>query len=184
MVERELSPQFPNRKGKYDAYPLKRMVATFDIRRNILQVSAHPEKTPVLMEAFSDALTGSRDNFEIRKPSLEQAIEAFAKPEVHKELEDNLIKIIELVLHRIPLRGNPSYMHLKGENLLETIKQLEDSDIHIIGTHLAELSEMTFECEENKRIKVNFKDNSREKTGDFAEEDEFKINQILSSWGV
>ncbi|MCJ7759886.1 hypothetical protein MUP59_01930 [Candidatus Bathyarchaeota archaeon] len=91
IVERKQSPQFPNRKGTYDAYPLRRMIATYDALRNIMQVSPHPEKTLVLMEVFSEALTGSKDNFEIRRPSPEQAAKSFANPHTHKELAENQI---------------------------------------------------------------------------------------------
>ncbi|MCJ7759887.1 hypothetical protein MUP59_01935 [Candidatus Bathyarchaeota archaeon] len=75
-------------------------------------------------------------------------------------------------------------MHIKGEDLFETIKLFDNSDIHIIGPELSKISEIMFECGEDRRIKINFRDGSHERTGYFTEDDEFKIDQILSSWGV
>lgn len=184
IVERQKSPKFPNRKGPYDAYPLRRMIATYDVAHKFLQVSAHSKNTPILIQALSEALTGSNDNFEIRKPSAEQAIKSFQDKDAQQQLIENQIRITEMLVKRVPWRGSPSFMHLKGEDLLETINQLDEAELPLIGKNLAILSQVKFEFENNRSLMINFENNQRDKTGDFTEEDEFKIYQILSSWGL
>lgn len=183
IVERKSSPQFPRRKGSYDSYPLRKMIFTYDVKNNVIQVSAHPEKTPELMHILSEVMTSNKDNFELRKPSAEQAIKAFSDKTVQKQLQKNNMRITEIILKKIRMKGNPSYMHIKGENLLETINQLKESEINIIGKNIADISEITFEFDK-KKYAINYETSKVVKTGDFNPEDEFKINQMLSTWGI
>lgn len=183
IVERKSSPQFPRRKGSYDSYPLRKMVFTYDLKNNIIQVSSHPEKTPKLIQILSEIMAGNAVNFEIRTPSAEQAMKSFQNEKVQKQLEDNNIKIIEITLKKIRMKGNPSFMNIKGENILETINQLKEAEINIIGKNIADISEITFEFDKKKYM-LNYETSKVVKTGDFSPEDEFKINQILSTWGA
>lgn len=183
IVERKSSPQFPRRKGSYDSYPLKKMVFTYDLKNNTVQVSSHPEKTPRLMQILSEVMTGNSENFEIRKPSADQAMKSFQSEKIQKQLQENNIKIIEIILKKIRMKGNPSYMHIKGENIIETINQLKEAEINIVGKNIADISEITFEFDK-KKYALNYETSKVVKTGDFSPEDEFKINQMLSTWGA
>jgi len=183
MVERKSSPQFPRRKGSYDSYPLKKMVFTYDLKSNTIQVSSHPEQTPKLIQILSEVMVGNNQNFEIRKPSAEQAMKSFQDEKVQKQLQENNIKIIEIILKKIRMKGNPSYMHIKGENILETINQLKDAEVNIVGKNIADISEITFEFDK-KKYTQNYETSKVVKTGDFNPEDEFKVKQILSTWGA
>lgn len=183
MVERKSAPQFPRRKGSYDSYPLRKMVFTYDTKNNSIQVSAHPQKTPRLMNILSGVMTDNENNFELRKPSAEQAIKSFSDERIQKQLQESNIRITEIILKKIRMKGNPSYMQMKGENLLETINQFKESDVNIVGKNIAEISEITFEFD-RKKYSLNYENSKVERTGDFTPDDEFKINQILSTWGI
>lgn len=184
IVERKPSPQFPHREGSYDAYPLRKMVATYDFEKKTFQVSSHPKKTPILMEAFSEALTGEKDSFEVRKPTVQKAVESLGDPKIQKQLAENNIAITELLLLKVPIDGNPSFMHLKGEDLFQTMNLFEKSDIHLIGNNLSKISMITFDFNREKSVTIHFTDGTWDKAGDFSHDDESKINKILESWGV
>ncbi len=183
VVERKKSPQYPHRKGSYDSYPLRRMVVTYDLKNNTMQISSHPTKTPKLIQILSEVLSNNPDNFQIRRPSAAEAIKSFENKKIQEQLQENNIRISEVKLKRIRMKGNPSFMHIKGENLLETINQLKESEINIVGKNIADVSEITFEFNK-KKYKINYENSKIEKTGDFTPDDESMINEILSSWGV
>lgn len=184
IVERKKSPQYPHRDGTYDAYPLGRMIVNYNIDNGTIQVSAQSKKIPSLVEALSETLTGTKNNFSIKSPSAAKAVKSLVSKQAQAELSQNQIRVVELILHRVPMRGNPSFFHLKGEDLLETILQLRDADINIIGENLSKLHSMTFEMPNKGRIAINFETGGHDRFGDFSNEDEIEVYRILSSWGI
>ena len=183
VVERKKSPEFPHRKGSYDSYPLRKMIVTYDVKSNTVQVSSHPTKTPQLMQILSEVMTNTKDNFDIRIPTASQAIKSFADKDVQKQLQENNVRISEIILKRIRMKGNPSYMRIQGENLIETINQFKDSEVNIVGKNISDISEITFEFDK-KKYKVNYETGKVEKSVDFTPDGEFKLREILSSWGA
>jgi len=184
IVERKESEGYPNREGPYDAFPLRRMTVTFDSQTQILQVSSHPSKTTSIVEAISQALTGDTSAFHPRIPSSTQAVEAFNDPKVVEELEKNGVRITEMKLRNIPLNGNPSYLHLQGENLLDTIKQFDEAGVPILGENLSEIESIAFEMEGSGKITVYYGNGKREITGEFSPEDLTTIESLISGWGA
>lgn len=184
IVERKESEGFPNREGSYDAFPLRRITLTFDSESQVLQISSHPSKTQAIVEALSKALTNAPDAFQPRIPSAHQAVEAFSDPKVEQDLEEHGVRITELKLLNIPLSGNPTYMHLRGENLLETAKQFDESGIPILGENRAEIESIAFEMEGSGKVTINYGNGKREVTGEFTPEQLATIESVISGWGA
>jgi hypothetical protein len=182
-VERNPSVKFPGRKGTHDDYPLKRVVATYDLKSKVLRVSALKGKAEQVVRSLSEALTGKEDFFEEDKPAMDKAPLLFTDKVLRDSIQEENFKVVDIVLLKLPLEGGVSRLHLEGDDLVETIAQFDKVGIPLIGQNLSEIALLTL-MYNKKRLTLDFIRGNTKTVGKFSEDELAKIGDILKRWGI
>lgn len=183
VKERKPSPEFPGRAGPFrEIYPESKMYVEYDIVEKKLKVSATKRAQEVL-EVFSTAILGKKDAIKIEKPKVEKIYENITKEDVRRQLQTENVKVTEIELAKLPMRGSPSYMQMKGNNLLETFDQFKEHKLPIFGKGLSELRTITVYIGKNK-VMIDYVRGNQERTKRISDEQSKHIDSILSNMGI
>ncbi len=183
-VERSPSVKFPGRKGTHDDFPLKRVVATYNLKSGILQVSALKDKAEQVVRCISEAACGNEDLFEEDKPSMDKASLIFTDSDLQAACQESDIKLVELKLLRLPLEGGISMLHLQGDNVFDTIRQFQAASLPpIVGDGASEIALLTFMLN-NKKMTLDFTRGNARTVGKFTDEELAKMSDVMKRWGI
>ena len=181
--ERKSSPEFPDRAGPIRVtYPERRMYVEFDENEKRLKVSATNRAQNVL-SIFSKVMLGKADAITIQKPDIIDFYERVQDSKIKKMLKDNNVKVTEIQLAKVPLRGSPNLFIMKGNNLLETFDQFSEHRLPIIGKGLSETKCITVHVGKNK-VEIDYNRGNQKRTGRISEDEAKKIDEILPKMGI
>lgn len=183
VKERKASPEFPGRAGPYrDIFPERKMYVEFNEDDGKFKVSA-TNKAQNVLKVISKAIFGKDDAISIQKPTSVSFYDNIKTKESKKMMKEKDIKVTEVELLNLPLEGSPSYMKLKGNNLLETFDQLATNKVPVLGKGLSEIKTMTIFIGKN-RIQVDYGRGNQRRTGRISEEEGANIDKLLIDLGL
>lgn len=184
VLERGPESRLPGRKGPHDDFPLGKMVATYDANAKRLEVSAFAEKSGIVVQCLSEALTGKSDYFQPRLPSATKAITLLTQKDAKEELSSSQIRIIELQLRGIPWKGSPTFLHMQGDDLLQTVEQLDGAGVPLLGDSLSRIALITLKLDNSRRMTIDFENAKTKTVGRFTGQEEGDVQEFLRRWGI
>jgi hypothetical protein len=181
--ERPKDPKFPGRKGSHYDYPLRRIIVNYNRKTNVLRVSAMNEWADKTAHTISPALFGKEDSFAKQTPDAEKAHVIFTNDSLKKNLQSESIRVTELELRQLPLKGSPSRMLLEGDDLIETINQLEAKEIKLIGANLSQIASLRLELN-GKKIELDIVKGNVREIGNLEPAEKITLEKALKKWGI